>query len=470
MKGFVIAGTNSGCGKTTLALGLMAAFVERDIPVYPFKVGPDFIDPGHHTRITGITSRNLDGWMLSKQYNQGLFQKQIAATNGIAVVEGVMGLFDGYEGVNESGSTAQMAKWLDLPVVLVVNVHGMARSAAAMVQGFENFDEDLRFAGVIFNNIGSPRHLTYLKDALSGHVRMPILGGILRDKGLEIPERHLGLVTTDEFFLSADHIKRLVDIVESGIDIDAFVERLPERRIEPASPGESSGKKPTVRIAVAKDSAFCFYYRDNIDELESSGAEIVYFSPIFDAKLPDDIDGLYFGGGYPEVFAEELAKNIKLRNQIKVKSLMGMPIYGECGGFMYLCEELQDIDGKIHPMTGCFPFRTRMRSHLISLGYREIELMADCIIGTKGTLIRGHEFHYSEIIEDAHDKEIPLNYQVSSARRTNVPFEGYHTRNTLGSYIHLHFGSRPEAAKAFVDASGKFRTERMSADNMKNNS
>ncbi len=408
IKRFIIAGTNSGCGKTTISLALMAYFMSRGFKVAPFKVGPDFIDPGHHSRITGVNSRNLDGWMLSKEYNKNCFNR-FSQEFDIAVVEGVMGLFDGYDGKTEAGSTAEMAKWNNIPIILVVNAQSMARSGAAIVQGFENFDPDLNFAGVIFNKIGSERHLQYLTEALDGNVRMDCLGGIPRDQEIAIPERHLGLVTNDEHLLSKESVKNLSGLIEKNIDVDKLLKNVSgfESPVysEPESiPNIKISDKEKVKIGVARDKAFCFYYQDNIELLESFGAEIVYFSPMEDKKLPCDIKGIYFGGGYPELFTKELSENRELLDEIKTKSRNNFPIYGECGGFMYLCSEIEDLKGAKFPMTGCLPFSLRMLTKLKALGYREITLESDSIIGKKGTTAKGHEFHYSEIIDQ--NKEI----------------------------------------------------------------
>jgi cobyrinic acid a,c-diamide synthase len=417
--------------------------------VVSFKVGPDFIDPGHHTRITGIPCRNLDGWMLSKACNRKIFSRHIQSAD-LAVVEGVMGLFDGYDGKSEAGSTAQMAKWLNLPVLLAVNAKSMARSAAAVVYGFEKFDPDLRFSGVIFNQLGSKRHLNYLKDALSGHVQMPCLGGLFKNADIAIPERHLGLVTLHDHPLSPDAINRLADFIESSVDMDALLACFADIHAEPeTAPSCHPLQSVRVRIGVAMDQAFCFYYPDNLDALTAEGAELVPFSPIADASLPVGLSGIYFGGGYPELHAEKLAANSQLRSQVLASSLKGMPIYAECGGLMYLCRELTDMDGRIHPMTGCFSFSTRMLQHLKTLGYREITLKKDTILGQADQKIRGHEFHYSEIIPPA---DAPGTYAVTSRFGESMVTEGFQVNNTLGSYIHLHFGSQPNAAAAFVRA------------------
>jgi cobyrinic acid a,c-diamide synthase len=439
----------------------MAALARRGLRVAAFKVGPDFIDPGHHARITGSPSRNLDGWMLSRPYNLEAFRKSAAAAD-IAVVEGVMGLYDGYDGKTEDGSSAQMAKWLGLPVLLVVDARGMARSAAALVQGFENFDPAVRFAGVMFNRLGSPRHLGYLQEAVEGAVRMPCLGGMRREEALAIPERHLGLVTREEHFLEDAAIARLAERIEGGMDVGRLLTGMPEIT-GPAAPTPAPGPRPSgrVRIGVARDPAFCFYYPDNLELLETCGARLVFFSPLREADLPPDLDGIYFGGGYPELFAEELSANTTLRTRIREKSLEGMPVYAECGGFMYLCTDLQGGNGRRFPMAGCFPFATRMLPRLKALGYREVCLSRDVVLGRRGAVMRGHEFHYSEIVEPLPPAQTA--YRVAGRAGMERTLEGYVSRRTLGSYIHLHWGSEPQAADAFVQACRSYRNERNSA-------
>ncbi|MDM8554980.1 cobyrinate a,c-diamide synthase [Desulfococcaceae bacterium HSG7] len=457
MKGILIAGTKSGSGKTTVTLGLLAALRKRGITTAPFKVGPDFIDPGHHRAITGRNSYNLDGWMLSQDFNQASFAKNTQDAD-IAIVEGVMGLFDGYDGKSEAGSAAQMAKWLNLPVILVVDAKSMARSAAALVQGFERFDPDLRFAGVIFNNIGSPRHLKYLKDAMTGNVTMPCLGGLIRDKNIQMPERHLGLVTSEDHSMTVDFTDGLADLIENSIDLDRLIDRLPEIEGLNWAYGNPNSKG-RVKIGVARDRAFCFYYPDNLEILQAYGAELIEFSPIDDRNLPRDLDGLYLGGGYPELAAEDLFNNRSMQEQILEKSRQGMPIYSECGGFMYLCREISDTQGNAFPMTGCFPFRTQMSKKLRSLGYREITLSKSSILGNTKRKIRGHEFHYSEIIERDPDSEPETVFQVSARAGLKQTATGYMIGRTLGSYIHLHFGSCPQAAGSFVESCLAYQRE-----------
>ncbi len=458
MKGLVVAGTHSGCGKTTIALGLMAALKRRGMKVAPFKVGPDFIDPGFHKQICDCPSRNLDGWMLSKEYNRRVFFKGSHSCD-VAIVEGVMGLFDGYDGRSEAGSTAEMAKWLSLPVFLIVDARSMARSAAALIQGFENFDSELKWAGVVLNRLGSDVHLQFIREALEGHVNISLLGGIKRESSLNLPERHLGLVTQDENPLGPDYIDHLADSIEGSLNLDMLIDNLPELDIPKFPQKQELHQKTSIRIGVAKDEAFCFYYQDNLDFLEEYGAELVFFSPLHDRSLPPDIDGLYLGGGYPELFAEKLSRNKSLMEEIKQLGNSGFPVYAECGGFMYLTEGVEDTLLHFYPMAGIFPVRIMMLGRLKALGYREVTLKRSNLLGKPGEQIRGHEFHYSEI------KELPgkiapvvdhngvtLAYKLSDRPGLKIREEGYMKKNVLGSYVHLHFGSNPQVAENFVRA------------------
>ncbi|MCP3942995.1 MAG: cobyrinate a,c-diamide synthase [Desulfobacteraceae bacterium] len=471
MKGFVIAATGSGTGKTTVSLAILSYLCARGIKAAPFKVGPDFIDPGHHGKITGKTSFNLDSWMLTKAYNKQLFAEKSKGMD-LAVVEGVMGLFDGYDAVSETGSTAQMAKWLGLPVLLIVSAKGKARSAAAIVKGFETFDPDLTLAGVIFSQTGSQRHYECLKDAVEQNCKTPCLGFMPKNEKIVMPERHLGLMTADELAISSEVLSILVSMVEKHIDMDALMKKLPILELEksPVKPLVEDKILPPVKgespvIAVARDKAFCFYYQDNIEALKKAGAKIVNFSPLADDQLPRGIDGIYFGGGYPEVFAKNLSVRQDLLARIKALSLSGMPIYGECGGFMYLCSQVSSMDEKKpYNMAGCFDFSVQMSKKLRSLGYREITLTADTIIGKKGAVLRGHEFHYSSL-KDEHleknsnsgDSIVKNVYSVTSRVGQDILLKGFQKNQTLGSYLHVHFGSNPDCAQTFVENCANFR-------------
>ncbi len=450
-KAMVIAAPLSGSGKTTVSLGLMAALVRRGLEVAPFKIGPDFIDPGHHGPVCGRTSRNLDGWMLSRRYNRDCFLTHAAGAD-VAVVEGVMGLFDGADGGSQSGSTAEMAKWLGLPVILVVDASRMARSAAALVHGFAAFDPDLKLAGVIFNRVGSRVHRRHLERAMESCDLPPLLGCIYRDTALAIQERHLGLVTAQDSPLDTDRIANLAAMVENSIDLDRLLDSLPEVETRPA--GYLSAV-PTALLAVARDRAFCFYYQDNLDLLQKAGAEIVFFSPLEDENLPPDIDGIYLGGGYPELRAADLAANDRLLRQIRQASRAGMPVYAECGGLMYLGRSLTDLEGRRHRMCGCLPLDFRMQDRLRRLGYRRVTLMTASILGPAGLRIKGHEFHYSTVMETG--EELSKAYRVEDRPGGCCPAEGYTLRRTLGSYVHLHWGSCPEAASRLAASCLEYR-------------
>jgi cobyrinic acid a,c-diamide synthase len=442
LKGLVIAGTQSGVGKTTLTLGLLAALRRRGLLVQPFKVGPDFIDPGHHSRAAGRVSRNLDGWMLSREANEALFSRQASQVD-VAVVEGVMGLFDGYNGLSEAGSTAQVAKWLRLPVLLVVDARAMARSAAALVHGFATFDPELILAGVVFNHVGSAGHLAYLRQALAQLEGIKCWGGLPRNRELAIPERHLGLATAEDHPLDDGYLTQLADLMEAHLDLDGLLAALPRVPLtreepQPAAPA-------TVRLGVARDAAFCFYYPENLELLARFGAELVPFSPLSDRELPADLHGLYLGGGYPELKASQLSANEAMRRAVREGAAAGLPIYAECGGLMYLAEEITDLQGERHPMAGALPLQVRMLPRLKALGYREITLAAAGPLGPPGTRARGHEFHYSELTREP--PGLKRLYLIAGRRGGEPAAEGYYCNQVLASYVHLHFGSNPEVAR-----------------------
>jgi len=444
----VIAGTHSGVGKTTIATALMAAFARRGLRVQPFKIGPDFIDPGFHQVACGRVSRNLDGWMLSQNANLEIFARASADAD-LAIIEGVMGLFDGHSASADEGSTAEMAKWLGAPVLLVVDASAMARSAAALVHGFETFDSGLELAGVLFNRIGGTRHADLLRESVAAYCRSTPLGFLPRSQNIALPSRHLGLTMASET-LTAERLVEMVAWVETHIDLDALIALARER--SPALPDSPAPQaRPSslpIRIAVARDSAFCFYYQDNLDLLTESGAELVEFSPMRDRELPPDIGGLYLGGGYPELHAAQLSENREMIEAIRRFARAGAPVYAECGGFMYLTEAIVESDGREHPMVGLFPTRARMQSRLAALGYIQPEPAGDGLWLQPGESLRGHQFRYSAI--DPMPPEVCRAYQS--------PAEGYRIHSVLGSYIHLHFLSCPGFAERFVDHCAQWRT------------
>ncbi len=448
-NGFLISAPQSGSGKTTVSLAIMAALVRRGLDVSPFKCGPDFIDPSYHRLVTGRPSVNLDGWMCGEAFVSETFLTNLVGQT-IAVIEGVMGLFDGIGASSREGSSAQIAAMTGAPVILVVNARGMAASAAALVKGFAGFDPRVRLAGVIFNNVGSENHSALLKEALACHCpEIFCFGCIPRDESLVIPSRHLGLITAEDNPLSADFIGRLADSAERFLDLD----RLAGLGFDSTQPADSirlvSGVEP-VRIAVARDSAFCFMYEDNMRLLREAGAELVFFSPLNDTTLPTDIHGIYLPGGYPELHAVELAKNVSMKESLRAAVAKDMPVYAECGGFVYLTEGIDASDNQLPAdFVGIFPVRCRMLPRRKSLGYRQVELTEDVSIGTAGTVVRGHEFHYSEI--GKMPEEIKHCYRVSR-KGVMLGVEGFRIQNCLASYIHLHFGSNREIAGTFVAA------------------
>lgn len=465
-----IAGTQSGCGKTTITLALIAALRKRNLKVQPFKVGPDFIDPGFHTQIASRESRNLDGWMLEKDYNKRLFAR-LHGEADVALVEGVMGLFDGYDGLTEAGSTAEMAKWLDIPVILILNARSMARSAAAVVLGFTSFDPALTIGGVIFNQIGGEGHLNYLKEAMGACLpRVPVLGGIPREEAIQIPERHLGLVTADEIILDEYWRQKATSIMERHVDLDTLLTQVEYPAVEgmkltagletteelPASPSDALGAS-RVSIAVARDAAFCFYYQDNLELLADAGAAPVFFSPLAGDAIPEGVSGLYLGGGYPEVFAQKLSANRRFFNSLEQSAAMGMPIVAECGGLMVLGRFIETHEGERHTMVGLLPFGTRMLRQRKALGYTEVLFQRPCLLGPEGTVMRGHEFHYSEIIEAVEDPDLSFAYRIRKRKLELERQEGYMKGSMLASYVHLHWGSNPSAAVTFVEQCRKYR-------------
>ncbi len=448
----VIAGVASGVGKTTVTLGLLEAFRRRGLAVQGFKVGPDFIDPGLHEVVTGRAAYNLDGWMCGRDHVLATVARH-AADVDLAIVEGVMGCFDGLDATSDDGSTAQVAKWLGAPVVLVIDAQALARSAAAVVLGFETFDPELRLAAVIANRVGGDAHARGIRDAVSARCGARVVGAIAHDQQATLAERHLGLVTAGEGGLTDDKRARLADLVERGIDLDGLLELATPLPASTQGVAPRMPRPPSVRIGVAHDAAFCFYYRDNLALLQAAGAELVYWSPLTGGHLPA-VDGLYLGGGYPELHAPALGANKAMRDAVRMFADAGRPIYAECGGLMYLAEALEDLDGKTHPMVGLLPATVRMRPRRLSLSYTEVTLQASSPLGPAGTVARGHEFHYSSL--DPVPVSVARVYRLCR-RRGDERDEGYRIGNALLSYVHLHFASNPGMASSFVRACAEAR-------------
>ena len=436
MRVFLLAGTSSGSGKTTITLGLLAGLRDKGLKVQPFKCGPDFIDPTLHKLVTGSVSHNLDLWMMGEEACRATLSRH-GQGKDIAVVEGVMGMFDGGD-----SSSAALAKSLGLPVLLVIDAAAAAESVAAVLKGFEVLEPSVAPVAVILNRIGSERHLEMVSRAIKEHCQAELLGYLPSQVEFSVPERHLGLHLGEENPLSGGALAQLSAAVREHVDLDRLVQLA---AVDVTAPCPATTAAQTrLRLAVARDEAFSFYYEENLQLLRQAGAELLFFSPLADEGLPADIDALYLGGGYPELHGQRLSQNGAMRAAIRQWAEAGGPIYAECGGFLYLCESLLDQQGQTQPMVGLFPVQVRMQTRLASLGYRQLQLRRDCLLGPAGTVVRGHEFHYSTIGEMP--VQVARLYELQDGR-----LEGYGYKNVLASYLHLHFASNPEVAEAFID-------------------
>lgn len=469
MPRVLLAADRSSSGKTTITSGLLAALTAQGYRVQPFKVGLDYIDPSYHSEITGIRARNLDGYLMDNNKILDVFTHACETEKAdVAVIEGVRGLFEGLESFSDTGSTAQIAKVLNCPVVLIINARSITRSAAAIVNGYKNFDQDVNIAGVILNNIGGARHAKKAKDAIEHYAEVPVIGIIPRDDSMQISMRHLGLVPALEGRQKDAEFNKRIHMIESIISENVDIEKIIEISQE-AYPVEKpvntlfkphqNSNEPTIGIAL--DEAFNFYYHNNIEMLELEGARIKYFSPVNNTNLPQ-VDGLYIGGGYPELFGEELESNESMCRDIKEASEQGLPIYAECGGLMYLTEKLTtgfqnnnkgkyhmaDMQESTYNMVGALPGHTLM-GHTRVVSYNIGMFNSDSVIGKTGNSFRGHEFHHSEITE------LPSNskFTIKLSRGTGIVsgWDGLTANNTMGSYAHLEAVSYEEFASSFVD-------------------
>jgi len=443
----MIAGTNSGVGKTTVTLGIMSALVQKGIKVQGFKAGPDYIDPSHHTFVTGNASRNLDTWMMDTNVCRELFARS-AANADISVIEGVMGLYDGSIDSTGHGSSAHLATCLNAPVILVVNARGVAQSAGAIVMGFKEFNKEIRLAGIILNNIASQSHYDCVKKAIEGSCSVTVLGYLKKDNDIIIPERHLGLIPSDEGRVNSALYEKLGQMILETVDIDRVLNAAGLAGIYPdyhKSIFINKNDPLRVTLAIAKDRAFCFYYQDDIDLFEALGAKIKYFSPLNDRSLPDDIDGIFMGGGFPELYAAELTQNESMRNSLSESQKQGILIYGECGGMMYLLEKLIDCNGRSFKMSGILSGASRMENRRQGLGYVIVDAIRDSVICKKGDTFRAHEFHWSKLQNVPDDTVFAYNTRKNRGYKTG--FDGIGMNNVLASYTHVHFSSNPELAR-----------------------
>jgi cobyrinic acid a,c-diamide synthase len=464
-----IAGERSGVGKTTVTLALLAALRRRKMTVQSFKVGPDYIDPMFHTYVTGRACRNLDPILTSDAYVRECFDRH-RQTADCAIVEGVMGLFDGASGTTDAGSTAQVAKLLNVPVVLILNCSSTSRSIAAIAHGYRTFDPQVQIAGLILNQVGSDRHLELLTAALLP-LHLPILGVLRRRDDLKIPDRHLGLIPAGELTDLNDTVDRLANVGETCFDWERLLPLLVSEPVFTPPPPDQGGiftsspfqeqgwggvsmpaTLPKIRIAVARDAAFNFYYADNLDLLREAGAELVEWSPLVDPQLPPDIHGLYFGGGFPEVFAETLAANQSARKSVAAAITAGMPTYAECGGLMYLCDRIIDFNDRSFSMVGIFT-TTAVMGKKLTLGYRQLTALQDSLLFDLGDRVWGHEFHRSTLTDLPPQPLYTLKGYES--KLVFVP-EGWSQQQVQAAYTHLHFGARPDLPARFINRCRQF--------------
>jgi cobyrinic acid a,c-diamide synthase len=491
----VIAGAASGVGKTTLAAGIMGACRRRGLKVAPFKVGPDYIDPGFHQRAAGAPSRNLDTWLTSADEVRAIYRRAAAAAD-VSIVEGVMGLFDGRAGAGAGGSTAEVSGLIGGAVMLVADCARQARSLAPLLKGFATFDAGTAVAGCILNNVGGAGHERILRDA-AREAGVTVFGVLPRQPEIVLPSRHLGLVQAGGADAEQEKMELIIDHVQQNVDIDALLAlargaggkaaredgkrlagggasgngaraagvRASEDGARPVGfaaandemgpPGGGAVRErppgASARIAVARDEAFSFYYVDGLEALEEAGAELAYFSPLRDEALPA-CDGVYLGGGYPEVYAAELEANRSMRESVAAAVSGGLPTYAECGGLVYLCRELEE-HGRSRRMAGALPLTARMTGRRQALGYVEATARRDSILMPAGASVRGHEFHWSAIDWSVDDAA----YDCYSGRLGRSTPDGYLAGGLLASYVHIHFGGNRDAAAAFVGVCARAR-------------
>ncbi|MBI4115998.1 MAG: cobyrinate a,c-diamide synthase [Candidatus Omnitrophica bacterium] len=445
LRAGVIAGTHSGVGKTTWSLALMSFFRKKGFEVQPFKVGPDYIDTGFHSRVCyPRKSRNLDRFFLSEGYLKNCFLKNSHGAD-LSIVEGVMGLFDGKSPVTEDGSTAQMAKLLGIPVFLVIDGAGLARSAAALVKGYQTFDPQLDLRGVFVNRVGSHRHFELLREAIEKETGIPVLGWLPNDSQVSIPERHLGLQTAAEIGSIQVRTDQLVQLLEDKLDWERFLKLSETQAKKPVFEHVDTRLETLCRIGVAYDQAFSFYYEDNFDLLKEAGAELVFFSPLKDSQLPPDLDALYLGGGFPEIYVQALSENESMKESIRKFHKEGGILYCECGGLIYMTEQF----------VGLIPGRIKMTDRLQHFGYHEVETIESTFLFCRGEKLRSHEFHYSNWEVDSMDFVNP--YQIGTRK------DGFYDGRLLASYQHLHFGQNKKLAINLIKTACRKRGEAYAA-------
>ena len=445
----VLAGVSSGVGKTTIVTGLLRALFDQGLAAQPFKVGPDYIDPGFHAKAAGRESYNLDTWLVPEDRLVSTF-RTLAEGADISVIEGVMGLFDG--GGKGVSSSAHIARLLDAPVILVMNCRSMGQSAAAVALGYRNYAPNIKLAGVILNQLGSDNHEAIIREAMA-EIGMPVLGALHRDDSLQTPERHLGLTPVTETETDA-LIENMARVMKERLDIPKITEIAQSAPALPEKEKAKVSETHHVRIGVAKDEAFTFYYPTSLAALSDCGATLVPFSPMRDREIPD-VDGLVFGGGFPEMFLKELSGNVSMKESIKKAAARGMPIYAECGGLMYLCRQIAGFSEETYDMVGLVPAVCRMQKKLRRVGYVTAKALLKSVAANPGETLLGHEFHFSELEPDTAD--FPWAYEMVGTRQKDAHRDGYAAGNVLASYLHMNFDGNPTAADRFLASCETFQ-------------
>ncbi|NLL36451.1 MAG: cobyrinate a,c-diamide synthase [Fretibacterium sp.] len=440
----LIAATQSGAGKTTIVSGLLAALRARGLKVCGYKVGPDYIDPGYHRLAGGEPVYNLDTWLTDEQTLLNLFARTSQGAD-VAVVEGVMGLYDG--GAGGVSSSAQIARLLGLPVALVLDAKSMGESAAAVALGFRDYDRRTDLRGVILNRLGSDSHRELVSSALE-RIGIPVLGALHRDEMLAVRERQMGLLPAEENG-DRETVSRMRAAVERGLDLEVLLEaaRSAPRLSVPSLPAPAR-RAARLRVGVARDPAFSFYYPESLSALEERGAELVFFSPLRDSAVPE-VDRLVFGGGFPEVFAGELAANLGMKASIRAAAASGVLILAECGGFMYLTKTLRTLEGSVFEMVGLIEAHSAMNARLQTVGYVEAEALKDTVLCPAGTVLQGHEFRFSTVEPEAPER-FPWAFQITRKRTGATSLGGCAAPGLLASYLHLNLLGNPACADWFL--------------------
>lgn len=447
---FVLAGTGSGVGKTTFTIGLMKALQEKGKVVQGFKCGPDYIDPSYHTAVTGRVSRNIDSWMFSHDAVRDIVARASMDAD-VSIIEGVMGFYDGKSPLSDEGSAADISVVTESPVILIVNCASMARSVAAVVKGFQLLSDKPNIVGVIANQVGSVGHYEIAKAAIEQECGIPVIGYLKRETGIDIPSRHLGLIPAIERGELDSFFDKLGALMAETIDLDLLLSLTKAPVLQET--GQLFATQPTkdICIAVAKDAAFNFYYEENLALLRAKGATVQFFSPLANEPVPAEADGIYIGGGFPEEFADTLAKNAIVKSSIREAITKGLPTLAECGGFMYLTEAITNSQGERHEMLGVIPGEVAMQTKLAALGYREIFGTTSNFLIGQDEQAKGHEFHYSSY---SGTHETPA-YETKG--RFGNKQEGYQNGNLVAGYTHFHFVSNPKLVDNWLTACKKVK-------------